>query len=362
MTEHIPCKASRGKIATRLATLLLPAAFLVACATPPQQPAQPAPTMGSETAPKGLPQQQTLLAMAAAQDRIDRIAAPLLVNNAPLCKSYARKLLGFSAKNKYSYSAELADVAQKTFGYDERLQVNSVLAGSGAERVGIRRGDILIAAEDKPIPPGADAERQAAAVLAPLVRGRSLVKLTVERKEGQTSLVVPLTQACAFSIDLGNTNNVNAYADGMRVVITRGMLDFARSDLDVAYVIGREMAHNILGHATKQRMTATMGGIIDNLVRFNPDLETMTGRSGINPYPAELDAEADRLGLYLVARAGYDIANATTFWKGLAERYPASVANGYTAIHPNSEARLVAMEKAVTEIRAKQAAKRALAP
>lgn len=361
MIERTPGK-SHGKLASRLAAILLPAALLAACATPPQQPQQPTPVMGSETAPRGTDQQQMLQAMASAQNRIDRVAAPLLVNNAPLCKSYSRKLLGFSAKNKYSYSPELADVVQKTFGYDERLQVNSVLGGSGAERVGIRRGDILIAAEDKPIPPGPDAERQAAAVLAPLVRGRSLLKLTVERKDGPATLVVPLTQACAFSIDLGNADNVNAYADGRRIVITRGMLGYARSDQELGYVIAREMAHNILGHPIKQRMTATMGGIIDNLVRFNPDLETMTGRSGITPYPAELDTEADRLGLYLAARAGYDIGNASAFWRGLAERHPASVANGYTAIHPGSDARLAALDKTVAEIRAKQAAKRSLAP
>lgn len=361
MTEPIPRKSS-CHMTSRLAAILLPMALLAACATPPQPTVQPAPTMGKETASQGATQQQTLLAMAAAQNRIDRVSAPLLVMNAPLCKTYARKLLGFSAKNKYSYSAELADVVQKTFGYDERLQVNSVLAGSGAERVGIRRGDILVAAEDKPFLPGEDAERQAAAVLAPLVRGRSLVKLTVDRKEGTTSVVVPLTTACAFSIDLGNADHVNAYADGRRIVVTRGLLDYARSDQELAYVIAREMAHNILGHSTKQRMVATMGGIIDNLARFTPDLETMTGRSGVTPYPAELDAEADRLGLYLAARAGYDIGNAPAFWRTFTERYPASIANGYTAIHPNSEARLATIEKTVAEIRARQATKRALVP
>ncbi|HCY64790.1 MAG TPA: peptidase M48 [Oxalobacteraceae bacterium] len=362
MTERITRSTGRSRLATRLASLLLPATLLTACAVPPQQPSQPPPVIGGEVAPQGSPQQQALRAMAAAQNRIDRVAAPLLVNNAALCKAHARKLLGFSAKNKYSYSPDLADVVQQTFGYGERLQVASVLAGSGAERVGVLRGDILIAAEDKEIPPGEDAERQAAAVLAPLVRGRSLIKLTVERKDIRTSLVVPLTQSCGFSIDLGNADHVNAYADGRRIVITRGLLDFARSDQELAYVIAREMAHNILGHTAKQRMSATMGGIIDNLIRFTPDLDTMTGRSGITPYPAELDAEADRLGLYLAARAGYDIHNAAAFWRGLAERYPVSVANGYTAIHPSSETRLAAIEKTATEIRAKKAAKRALTP
>lgn len=361
MTERITRTTGRHPLACRLATLLLPAALLTACAVPPQQPAQPTPVIGGVPAP-GSAQQQALRAMAESQSRIDRVTGPLLVNNAPLCKSHAYKLLGFSAKNRYSYSAELADTVQQTFGYGERLQVTNVLANSGAERVGVLRGDVLIAAENKEIAPGENAERQAAAVLGPLVRGRSLVKLTVERNGAPMSMVIPLTQSCGFSVDLGNADHVNAYADGRRIVITRGLLNFTQSEQELAYVIAREMAHNILGHAASQRMGATMGGIIDNLIRVTPDLDTMTGRSGVIPYPATLDTDADRLGLYLAARAGYNVDAAASFWKRLAERYPASVANGYTAIHPDNNARLAALEKTAAEIRAKQAAKRPLLP
>lgn len=362
MTERFGRTPGRNPLACRLASLLLPAALLTACAVPPQQPAQPTPVIGTVPAAPGSAQQQALRAMAEAQGRIDRVTGPLLVNNAPLCKSHAYKLLGFSAKNRYSYSTELADAVQQTFGYGERLQVTNVLAGSGAERVGVLRGDVLIAAENKEIPPGENAERQAAAVLGPLVRGRTLVKLTLERKGAPMSLVVPLTQSCGFSVDLGNADHVNAYADGRRIVITRGMLNFAQSEQELAYVIAREMAHNILGHAGSQRMGATMGGIIDNLIRVTPDLETMTGRSGVTPYPASLDADADRLGLYLTARAGYSVDSATAFWQRLAERYPASVANGYTAIHPDNGARFAMLEKTVAEIRAKLATRRPLLP
>ncbi len=294
-------------------------------------------------------------AIATAQQRLDRVTAPLLVKNAELCKTHSRKLLGFSAKNRYSYSAELADAVQAAFGFDERLQVTSVLGGSGAERAGVRSGDILVAAENTPVPAGPDAERQAAAVLGPLVRDRNQVRLTVLRDGAQTSMAVPLTRSCAFGVYFGNADLVNAYADGRRIVVTRGMLAHAASDQELGYVIAREMAHNILGHAASQRMNATMTGIIDNLLRVAPDLETMTGRAGIKPYDAAIDAQADRLGLYLAARAGYDIDAAPAFWQKLATQYPAQVANGYTAIHPDTAARLDALRKAASEIRTRQA-------
>src|SRR5690606_10805463 len=56
-------------------------------------------------------QQNTLQQLVSQQDRLYRVAAPLMVHNAELCKDNARNLLGFTAKNRYSYSAELTGAA-----------------------------------------------------------------------------------------------------------------------------------------------------------------------------------------------------------------------------------------------------------
>lgn len=344
---------------------VLPLAFLLtACATvplpPPAQPSQPA-------APVVVPrvstaEEEALRSLISLQDRLYRVAAPLLVSNPDLCRSHARNLLGFTAKNKYSYSAEFVNAAQAAFGLDERLQVMGVLPGSGAAQAGLRRGDSLVAVEDQPMPEGENAERKAAAILAPLVIGRSSVTLTVMRSGSNISMNIPLTHACAFGIELGNADIVNAYGDGHRVMITRGMMNFARSDEELAYVMAKEMAHNALAHASKQKISATVGGVIDNLVRIHPDMSTMVGTAGIRPMPAELDIAADRLSLYMLARAGYNINNAVSFWRRLDAQYPPSVLNSYTALHPNTAQRLAATEKAVADIRTKRADGKPLVP
>lgn len=303
-----------------------------------------------------------LQVLVAQQDRLYKVAGPLLIKNPDLCRSNARNLLGFTAKNKYSFPAEYGNAAQKLFGMGEPLKVMGVLAGSGAARAGVRRGDDLISVEDKALPQGSNAERQAASILAPLVSGRSSVKLTVARNGANTVLNVPLTYACAFGIELGNTDNVNAYNDGHRILITRGMLNVARSDDELAYVMAKEMAHSALGHASRQRMSATLGGIIDNLVRIQPDMSTMGGMAGVKPMPLELDAAADKLSLYMLARAGYNIDGAAPFWQRLAGQYPPTVLNSYTALHPATAQRLAAMQKTVDEIKSKQAAKKNLFP
>ena len=113
---------------------LLVALLLTACSTP-RAPYSTGPAGSHEPASRlstagMLAAQDALTRMAAQQERLYRVAAPLLINNADLCKKHARGLLGFTAKNKYSYPGEFTDAAQAALGYDERLQVSGVLAGS----------------------------------------------------------------------------------------------------------------------------------------------------------------------------------------------------------------------------------------
>jgi hypothetical protein len=352
--------------AKRYAALTLPALFLAACATQEPDtgtaPQRPAPAVSPQPATPTLsPQQTELKALIGLQDRLYDVAAPLLVNNAVLCRNNARNLLGFTAKTKYSYTPEFVDAAA-ALGLSDQLQVTGVLAGSGAAKVGLQRGDRLVTIQDKPVPVGADAERQTALLLGPLVNGRNSIKLTVARNGSNQTMNIPLTRACAFGIELGNTENVISYADGRRVLISSGMMKFTRNDDELALVIAKEMAHNTLTHPARQRSTATMTGVIDNLIRLRPDTAALNGMAGVKPYSQQMDAAADKLALYMVARASYKVDNAAAFWQRLATAYPASALNGYTAIHPGTDYRLSAIQQAVSDIQAKQATDTAILP
>jgi hypothetical protein len=352
-------------------SLIAASALLSACSTFQSKPAAPEPapaviSTATEAPPvvtaKMAAARQQLGQMVALQDRLYRVAGPLLINNADLCRNQARNLLGFTAKNKYSYSGEFVDAAQAVLNYGDRLEVASVLAGSGAARVGLRKGDVLVAADGKLLPVGANAETEAAAVLGPLVSANKVLTLTIARNGNNQQLRVPVTRACAFKIDIGNADNVNAYSDGQRVMITRGMVNFAQSDDAIAYVLAKDIAHNVLGHAATTKQAYTVGSIIDNLVAVRPDLSMLIGTAGVKPMPQELDAAADNLSLYMVARAGYNVEGARAFWQRLATQYPATVLNGYTANHPAVAYRLTTIDKTVAAIRSKQSNKQPLVP
>ncbi|RXZ38113.1 peptidase M48 [Oxalobacteraceae bacterium CAVE-383] len=353
--------ASKSGLTLRFAAAAALLLLLGACAPQSQLTAPGANQAAAAPAAAPSAEQTALRNMIAMQDRLFKIASPLLTANAPLCKGNARYLLGFTAKNKYSYSKAMASAAQ-SLGYDDRLQVTDVLPGSGAANNGVQRGDYLVSAGDRPIPQGENAERLTATVLAPLMAGKMPVKLVLQRGGAPMNVTVPLTLACSFSVELGNVDTVNAYSDGSRVLVTRGMMNFARSDEELAYLIAREIAHDALAHPGRQKMVKTIGDIITNLMRTNPDATTLAGTGGILPYGQDMDAAADTLSLYMLVRAGYSIDNAPAFWKRLAAAYPASVPNGYTAIHPSTAYRLAMIGKVTQIINAKKAAGKPLLP
>lgn len=356
----------------RLALGLTAAAVLAACQTPAVRPGatstEPVPTPATprDSVPVLTPEMaanaQMLTRMAALQDRLYRVAAPLLINNAELCKTQARNLLGFTAKNRYSYPGEFNEAAHEAFGMGERLQVTGILAGSGAAKAGLRVGDGLVSAAGKTLPTGPNALASAGAVFGPIIASKASLPLSIDRSGELRDVNVPVTRACAFAIELGNADSINAYADGSRVMVTRGLIGFTRNDNELAYVVAKTMAHNMLGHAAMQRNAATIGSIIDSLVSVRPDTSMLIGSGGIKAMPADLDIAADRLSLYLLARAGYDIDNAGAFWKRLAATYPATVLNGYVANHPATAARLAALDKADDEVKAKRTARKPLLP
>ena len=159
----------RAALSLPALSALMLALLISGCSSPPRMQQGPVPSAQLPPVeelpvltPRMAAEAEALSKMAVMQDRLYRVAAPLLINNAELCKAQARNLLGFTAKNRYSYPGEYNEAAHIAFGMDDRLQVTGVLAGSGAAQAGLRRGDRLMTAGAKPLPSGA--KRRASAV------------------------------------------------------------------------------------------------------------------------------------------------------------------------------------------------------
>jgi hypothetical protein len=302
---------------------------------------------------------EELTRYAANQEKLYRTAAPLLVKNAPLCKSATRHIMGFSAKNQYSYSSELAQTANKLFKLDDRLQVVSILEGGGAERAGIRRGDIFLKAQNQTIPIGMNAEIETARLLSTLMSHSANLPISIERNKQVYNFNIPLTLACAFNLELGNSDVIHAFNDGRRILITRGMLQVLNTDAELAAIIAREIAHSALKHTASLQMTASAAQVIDGLI---PVLRNNAGDAAIKDLkamPSNLDQAADRVAIAMLVRAGYEAEQLPLSLQKLA-----AIKNNekYTVAHPLTNERLKFMQEVIVQVKQKPSVGKSTAP
>lgn len=161
--------------------------------------------------------------------------------------------------------------------------------------------------------------------------------------------------SCRYPVRLRDDQTVNASADGSTVYINSGIVNFAKTDDELALVVGHEIAHNMLSHVSKTMGSTILGALIDGVIAGVAGVDTgglFTNAVG-SAYSKEYESEADYLGLYLAARAGYDISGAPNLWRRMAIENPGSIAQKYGSSHPSTPERYVALETAVREIDAK---------
>jgi hypothetical protein len=277
--------------------------------------------------------------------RLYDVASTLMIKNVEICANNARPILGFTAKNKFSYTTSFIAAAERALHLGEQLQVMEVLPGSGAQSAGLTKGDVLVSFNGKPMPTGVDAEREASVLIIQESRGQPSAQIGVERDGAQMDIKVPLTAACAFGVELGDSEVAGSYADGYRAMVTKGMLQFVQSDTELAYVIANEFARNLLTKAKRPEIAA----IIDQQRFLRSD--TVSTLPQASPYSRRDDLDADRLALHILAHSGYALDAYEAFWRRLAgaQQTPGDT-NSYLSLHPDTEERLPAIPRFVAEI------------
>lgn len=162
---------------------------------------------------------------------------------------------------------------------------------------------------------------------------------------------------------------LNAHADGTQININPAMIDFAKNDSHLAFVLAHEYSHHIMGHvqATQQNVMggALLGTLVDVLAasqgaNTQGQFGQLGAQAALLSYSPEFEHEADYIGLYILARAGYDYAHAPDFWREMSRNNHDGIYNRTT--HPTTPERFVMMNKTIQEINTKKAAHQRLLP
>ena len=275
-------------------------------------------------------QTQAFAEMDALQSRLMRVADRIRVANADLCPK-VRDGIGIKTHTVGNYPKSLRAAAARELGASDTPRILTVTEGSPADAAGLQQGEEILV--------GGRAVGHKSDAFAEALRTGSL---TVRTPEGQVREVAVETRPeCAYDVRLRMGSDINAFATGKSITMTSGMMKFVESDEELAFIVGHELAHNTMGHVRK-----IVGNYILSL--------------GATRYARPFESEADYVGLYYLARAGYDLDGVEDVWRRLALVSPRSTGRAKT--HPTSSERFLRIGAARAEIEAKQAAGEALLP
>lgn len=138
-------------------------------------------------------------------------------------------------------------------------------------------------------------------------------------------------QAWEVVVFQGEEANAFALPNG-KIGIYEGMFQIASNEARLAAVIGHEIAHNMENHASERVNTqaATSAGLqiavaAAGIAGIDPQTAAALLGAGAQygltmPYSRNQELEADRLGLFIMARAGYDPREAVALWRSMAQR------------------------------------------
>ena len=165
-----------------------------------------------------------------------------------------------------------------------------------------------------------------------------------------------------WEFNLVQDKQANAFCmPGGKIVVYEGLLPYTQNEASLAIVLGHEIAHAVAKHSAEQltkQMNQQMGTNILGTV-----LNSTVG-SGVGDVAAQVaggyfsfrnlkysrdnESEADYMGLIFAAMAGYDPANAVTFWKRMAAGTNSNTSE-ILSDHPSDARRIQNIEKWLPE-------------
>ena len=174
------------------------------------------------------------------------------------------------------------------------------------------------------------------------------VRRIVSRLTPQTGVFRPDAPSWAWEVNVFSADELNAWCmAGGKMAIYTGLIDRLRlTDDEIAAVMGHEIAHALREHA-RERVSKAMAtglgisvaGALLGVGQAGQDLMGTVAKVTFElPNSREHETEADRMGVELAARAGYDPRAAVTLWNKMASQ-SAGAPPQWLSTHPSHASR-----------------------
>jgi hypothetical protein len=295
----------------------------------------------------------SLAALTAADQRAATIGYQLQTHGRPFCARQTG-LPGWVVQDASQYREDYRAVAGPLYHLDQGPAVTALVPGGAAEKAGIRVGDVLSDIDGTPLAPDAAAGRKASGTgYSRLIDALDTafaagpVRLGIVRDGTPMRIDVVGARGCASDIQVDVSASFNADADGRTIGVSLAMLRYADTDDALAFIMGHELSHDVLGHAE----------ILDN-EHVKRGLLRSVGKNRTRILDTE--RQADYLGVYFAASAGYDLDAVARFWQRYTHDHGLGIFGDGTHLGDHSRIRFI--EAAIAEVKAARAQGLPLAP
>lgn len=164
-----------------------------------------------------------------------------------------------------------------------------------------------------------------------------------------TAVYRPDATAWHWQVHAIKSSELNAYVmPGGKIVFYSGIIDTLRlTDAEIAAIMGHEMAHALREHSrekmSRQVATGSLIGIAASALGLSSgqaEMANLAGTIGLDlPHSRTQESEADKIGLELMARAGYNPNAAITLWQKMQAQSGGGTPQ-FLSTHPNSSNRI----------------------
>lgn len=186
------------------------------------------------------------------------------------------------------------------------------------------------------------------------------VRTIARRLIPQTGVFRPDALNWGWEINVETSDQLNAYCmPGGKIMVYSGLVQkLSLTDDELAAVIGHEMAHALREHSRErvsrayaQQLALSGVAAITGLGQGTVDLVSAIGDVTFQlPHSREQEAEADVIGLELMARAGFDPRAAPALWRKMAAHGSAHAPPQFLSTHPSSASRIAEIEAYVPKV------------
>jgi predicted Zn-dependent protease len=179
------------------------------------------------------------------------------------------------------------------------------------------------------------------------------VRAIANRLIPQTAVFRPDASGWRWEVNVIGSDELNAWCmPGGKIAVYSGLIDKLKlSDDEIAAILGHEIAHALREHAreriSQQVATSAVVGIgaaVLGVGQAGADLGNMVAQVTFTlPNSRTHEIEADRIGVELAARAGYDPRAAVSLWQKMSKAGDGGPPQ-FLSTHPSPENRIKDLE------------------